>query len=193
VRGGGASRICRRVRGGGLRGFARPLHKINKHAQNYYSCNPLKLETQRKNNAIHHKINDISIVWMLNHCKNNVIQCEINDICIAWMLNHCKNKAIYYAIHPKINNICIDWMLNHCKNNVIHCKINDICIYFTVLYYFVNKVEERLMQNLDSELENEAYLQLAIKDKPLTYGPYAIVERNVVRHWIRIGFALISQ
>ena len=105
------------------------------------------------------------------------------------MLNHCKN----IAIHRKIINICIDWMLNHCKNQVIHCKINDICIYSTVLYYFVNKVEERLMQNLDSELENEAYLQLAIKDNVLTQEPYAIVERNVVRHWIRIGFALISQ
>ena len=77
-----------------------------------------------KNNAIHYKINDISIAWMLNHCKNNVIQCKINDICIAWMLNHCKNNAIHY----KINDICIAWMLNHCRNNAIQCKINDICI-----------------------------------------------------------------
>ena len=77
-----------------------------------------------KNNAIHRKINDISIVWMLNPCKNKVIHCKINDICIAWVLNHCKNNAI----HRKINDICIVRMLNHCKNNAIHCKINDISI-----------------------------------------------------------------
>ena len=29
------------------------------------------------------------------HCKNNAIHRKINDICIAWMLNHCKNNVIH--------------------------------------------------------------------------------------------------
>ena len=48
-----------------------------------------------KNNAIHRKIKDISIAWMLSHCKNNAIHCKINDICIAWRLTHGKNNAIH--------------------------------------------------------------------------------------------------
>ena len=30
------------------------------------------------------------IILMLIHCKNNAIHCKIIDICISWMLIHCK-------------------------------------------------------------------------------------------------------
>ena len=36
-----------------------------------------------KNNAIHHKINDLCIAWMLINRKNNSIDGKINEICIA--------------------------------------------------------------------------------------------------------------
>ena len=53
------------------------------------------------------------MIYVLLGCqiiiKNNIIHCKINDICIVWMLNHYKNNAI----HNKINDICIAWMPNH--------------------------------------------------------------------------------
>ena len=38
------------------------------------------------------------------------------------------------------------------------------------------KVEDRIMMNLESEVENDPYLKLMQKDKPPTSGTYAIVE-----------------
>ena len=48
-----------------------------------------------KDNAIHCKMNDVSIAWMPIHCKNNAIHCKINDTCIAWMLSHRKTKLFF--------------------------------------------------------------------------------------------------
>ena len=74
---------------------------------------------QYKNIAIHCKINDIRIVWILIHCENNTTHYKINDILIARILIHWKNNAVHY----KINNICIAWMLIHCKKHAIHLMI----------------------------------------------------------------------
>ena len=49
----------------------------------------------REKNAVHNKINDICIAWVLSRCKNNTSHCKVNDICIANMLTHCERKATH--------------------------------------------------------------------------------------------------
>ena len=59
--------------------------------------------------------------------------------------------------------------------------------YFAVLSYFANKVEERTLTNMESDMENEPYLKLMqyMKDKPPTSGTYAIVENNAPKNLMK--------
>ena len=54
--------------------------------------------------------------------------------------------------------------------------------YFADLFYFANKVEERMMMNMESDMENESYLKLMQKDEPPTSATYAIVEPLHLQH-----------